>query len=416
MGRFKFVHAADLHLDSPFRGLEADEELWPLLRRSTFEALERLGELCLRERADFLVIAGDLFETRDRSVRARLALRDALARLDAAGIPTFIVHGNHDPLTAAPFVALPASVKVFGPQLEEVEVRRQGEALCRIQGISYAQEAVSENLALRFGRRGEGFTLGLLHANLGGQASHENYAPCSARDLDERGLDYWALGHVHTRAEVRLPGGGLAVYPGNLQGRHILESGPRGAVVVEVEGRELRTRFVPLDVVRWERVELDVGPYAQLDALASAAIGAVEALGGDGGPCAHVVRLELVGRGAMHLELNRPSGTSGFEEALREGLSRTGRRLLVESVQDATRPELDLRQVACAGGLAGAVADAGGAPSAALLDELWMDEELRRVDVALDRLGLSTTREQAAPLVERAVLKSVEMLLDEGGA
>src|SRR5437868_3130490 len=98
---FKFVHAADLHLDSPLRGVRAEGRLREILDRATFTAMQRAVDLCLKEKVDFLLLAGDLFDAKDRSVRARLALREQLLRLDAAGIPSFIVHGNHDPLTAS---------------------------------------------------------------------------------------------------------------------------------------------------------------------------------------------------------------------------------------------------------------------------------------------------------------------------
>src|SRR5919197_3460161 len=130
---FRFVHAADLHLDSPFKGLELDDRLRAVFERATFRALGRIVDLCLREQAAFLVLAGDLFDARDRSVRARLGLCRELSRLDSAGIPTFIVHGNHDPLgTLRPGAGLPPSAKVFGPQWEEVELKRGGATLCRI--------------------------------------------------------------------------------------------------------------------------------------------------------------------------------------------------------------------------------------------------------------------------------------------
>src|SRR5919197_2146971 len=131
---FRFVHAADVHLDSPFKGLELDERLRAVFERATFRALGRFVDLCLREEAAFLALAGDLFDARDRSVRARLGLARELSRLEAAGIPTFIVHGNHDPLgTIRAGTGLPPLVKVFGPEWEEVEVRRGGQTFCRVQ-------------------------------------------------------------------------------------------------------------------------------------------------------------------------------------------------------------------------------------------------------------------------------------------
>ncbi|MET0401607.1 MAG: DNA repair exonuclease, partial [Cystobacter sp.] len=191
--RFKFVHAADLHLDTPFRGVPVDSGLLGAFHQATFRAFSRIVDLCLRERVAFLLLAGDLFDMKDRSVRARLVLRRELDRLHAAGIQTFIVHGNHDPLSGdTGTLGLPASVKVFGSDWEEAEVRRDGRLVCRVQGVSYADAEVRENLSTRFGRTAPDFTVGLLHANLGGAQGHANYAPCTLEDLAARGLDYWA--------------------------------------------------------------------------------------------------------------------------------------------------------------------------------------------------------------------------------
>src|SRR5437764_539622 len=121
MSRFKFVHAADLHLDSPLRLLDAEPRVRALAKEATFKAFETIIDLCIREQVAFLLIAGDLFDAKDRSVRARLSLATGLRRLDAAGIRTFIVHGNHDPLSSSGAVGLPASAKVFGASWEEVE-------------------------------------------------------------------------------------------------------------------------------------------------------------------------------------------------------------------------------------------------------------------------------------------------------
>src|SRR5262249_9605981 len=266
--RFKFVHAADLHLDSPFRAVSADAPLAEQFRRATLKAFSRIVDLCLRERVRFLVIAGDLFDQKDRSVRARLALRKELFRLDAAGISTFIVHGNHDPLSDdVGSMAFPPSVKVFGACWDEALVLEEGRILCRVQGISYPHERVTEDLSPAFRRQGPEFTLGVLHANLGRNTEHENYAPCTIEGLASRDLDYWALGHVHTRSEHPLPGAGIAVYPGNPQGRHIRELDERGCVLVEVNESATDRRFFPMDAIRWHRIQVPLTAIKSLEGL-----------------------------------------------------------------------------------------------------------------------------------------------------
>ncbi|WP_257458337.1 metallophosphoesterase family protein [Archangium lipolyticum] len=414
--RFKFVHAADLHLDTPFRGIPADSSLLSTFQQATFRAFARVVDLCLRERVTFLVLAGDLFDAKDRSVRARLALRRELDRLHVAGIQTFIVHGNHDPLSGdTGALGLPGSVKVFGADWEEAEVRREGRLLCRVQGISYPEVEVRENLSARFRRTAPDFTVGLLHANLGGVEGHADYAPCTVEDLGARGLDYWALGHVHTRAEYPLASGAVAVYPGNPQGRHVNEPGERGCVLVEVEEGRTRRRFVPVDRVRWHRLEVPLVGLGSLDGLVAAVTEQVDA------SCAqeldgHAVRLTLTERGPLHRELSRPEALQQLETDLREQLSRRHPPVLLESVRDASRPELDLQTVRLAGGFTGtllAEADALAADPEAL-ETVWTeDAELRSLRQRLLRLGVDALEKPRPEWVEQAGLRVVEQLHEE---
>ncbi|RJS21323.1 DNA repair exonuclease [Corallococcus sp. H22C18031201] len=413
--RFSFVHAADLHLDTPFRGVASQAPLLNRFQSATFQALTRIIDLCLRERVAFLLLAGDLFDVRDRSVRARLALRRELTRLDSAGIQTFIVHGNHDPLSGdTGTLGLPSSVKVFGPEWEDVEVRREGRRLCRVQGVSYPDVEVRENLSARFRRTGPDFSVGLLHTNLGGAEGHANYAPCTSAELAARGLDYWALGHVHTRAEHLLAGGGVAVYPGNPQGRHVHETGERGCVLVEVEDGATRRSFVPVDRVRWHRLELPLTGVRSLDSLQVLARELVDSR------CAseldgHAVRLTLAGRGPLHRELARPGALAQLEADLREQFAHGHPPVLLESLRDGTRPELDLDAVRAAGGFMGTLlieAEALAHDDTALT-ALWHDEELASLGQRLKRLGVDALEAPRPELLARAGQHVVEHLHEE---
>ncbi|WPB78690.1 DNA repair exonuclease [Archangium violaceum] len=414
--RFKFVHAADLHLDTPFRGVPADSGLTGTFQQATFRAFSRIVDVCLREHVAFLVLAGDLFDAKDRSVRARLALRRELDRLHMAGIQTFIVHGNHDPLSGdTGALGLPDSVKVFSADWEEVEVRREGRVLCRVQGISYPEAEMRENLSARFRRTAPDFTVGLLHANLGGVEGHANYAPCTVEDLATRGLDYWALGHVHTRAEYVLAGGAVAVYPGNPQGRHVNEPGERGCVLVEVEEGRTRRRFVPVDRVRWHRLEVGLTGLGSLDGLVAAVMEQVDASCPDELE-GHAVRLTLTGRGPLHRELSRPEALGQLEAELREQLAQRHPPVLLESLRDASQPELDLETVRLAGGFSGtllAEAETLVAEPEALA-ALWAeDAELRALGQRLRRLGVDALESPRPELVEQAGWQVVEQLHEE---
>ena len=410
---FSFVHAADLHLDSPFKGLKLDPRLRSTFEQATFRVLARIVDLCLREQAAFLVLAGDLFDAKDRSVRARLALARELSRLDAAGTPTFIVHGNHDPLgTIRPGTGLPPLVKVFGPEHEEVELRRGGEAFCRVQGISYATEAVREDLSARFARKGPEFTVGVLHANVGGERGHANYAPCSAADLLDRGLDYWALGHVHTRTVLHLEGGGLAVYPGNPQGRHVLEPGPRGCALVEVRQGRPEVRWVNMEIVRWHVLSLDVADVDGVEEAGELVVERARQLSAADGVEAHAARIALTGRGPVHAELARPEALEQLEEACRERLAALQPPWALEALRDETAPELDLGALRAGGGLVGEILEQAGDPAA--LKELWAEEELAKLARVLERAKVPTPKEDGAALLAEATTAVVEQLLEEG--
>ena len=195
---FRFVHTGDLHLDSPFIGLstEAPANVVETLRESTISAWRNIIELALEEEADFLLVAGDAFERANRTLRGQLVFRDGLERLSDAGIPSYVVTGNHDPLDGwEPSVAWPELAHRFpAHDVTSQPVLRGDDETARIHGISYHQRDIKTNLAKRFERAAEtAFAIGLLHANVGGQEGHANYAPCTLTDLRESDMDYWAL-------------------------------------------------------------------------------------------------------------------------------------------------------------------------------------------------------------------------------
>ncbi len=345
MQPFRFVHAADLHIDSPFRGLrDVDKRVGERLRQSTFEAFNNMINLCIDEQVDFLVIAGDIYDGADRSVRAQLRFRDGMRRLSEAGISVYIVHGNHDPLDGwLSAVSWPEGVHIFGAEPEWKTVELNGEPLAAIQGVSFPTREVRENLVARFETPDSNspFTIGLLHTNVGGNPDHDNYAPCSLDDLRLTALDYWALGHVHTRQTLRRQSPAV-VYPGNIQGRHPNETGPRGCMMVDVsEEGSINTRFHALDVVRWEPTDVDISEITSIDKLEDAIEQklddlAVKAEGRD-----VICSLTLSGRGSMHHELARQGAVEDLLTELRATASEAP-WVWVERIYDRTRPEIDL--------------------------------------------------------------------------
>jgi DNA repair protein SbcD/Mre11 len=254
----KFVHAADLHIDSPMRGLDKYDGAPTLrLRGATRRALENLVALCIEERAAFLLLAGDVFDGSWKDFSTGLFFAAQMSRLREAQIPVVIVRGNHDAASSiTKSLPLPDNVHELGwrkPETFELE-----DAQTLIHGQSFPQRATTDDLAARYPDALRGaFNIGLLHTCLDGREGHERYAPTSLETMRAKGYDYWALGHVHAR-EV-LSQEPWIVFPGNLQGRHARETGAKGASLVTVEdGVVKEVEHRALDVVRWEQLAVDV--------------------------------------------------------------------------------------------------------------------------------------------------------------
>jgi DNA repair exonuclease SbcCD nuclease subunit len=341
MENLRFVHAADLHLDSPFRGVaDASAQLAEKLQSATFGALQRIVDHTINVRADFLIIAGDLYDSRDRSLRALLAFRKEMERLAERDISVYIVHGNHDPLNGwGSEFQLPPNVTTFSGRTDTESFVRRGREVASITGVSYTRERVMENLAASFKPSGTApYSVAVLHANVGGQTGHADYAPATVEDLRNAGFDYWALGHVHTRSVLStVPA--TVVYPGNPQGRHARETGPRGCYQVDVD-RHGRTHleFIETNVVRWAQLDVSIAAHSRLSSLVDDMLDkGRQAAAAFEGPT--VVRCTILGNGPLHRDLRR----DGIDEELREELQTV---VPTESVRIATGPELDLEALA----------------------------------------------------------------------
>jgi exonuclease SbcD len=259
MPDFRFLHAADLHLDSPLRGLEADPSApVELIRNATRLALGQMVDLAIGAEVAFVIIAGDIYDGDWPHFGTGQFFANQMRRLHQRGIPVFTVRGNHDAANRMTRSLRMPHVTTFdharahtAPLLEERGVA--------IHGQSFADQAVTIDLSRTYPPPMDGmFNIGVLHTSAGGYATHARYAPCDVQRLKAHGYDYWALGHVHER-EV-LSEDPWIVFPGNLQGRHIGETGPKGASLVTVaDGRVKSVEHQTLDVLRWAdiKVELD---------------------------------------------------------------------------------------------------------------------------------------------------------------
>ena len=252
-----FIHAADLHLDSPLQGLSRYEGA-PVdqMRLATRQALDRLVALAKREAAAFVTISGDVYDGDWKDFGTGLFFASRMAQLVKAGIRVFIVSGNHDAQSQiSRTLTLPDGVKFFDASRAETVVL--GDHGVAIHGQSFAERSCNVDLSAAYPDPEPGlFNIGMLHTSLDGREGHDVYAPCTLSGLVSKGYDYWALGHVHRREEVcREP---WVVFPGNLQGRHAREIGAKGCTVVTVDqGRVRAVVHRDLDVARWVRCEVD---------------------------------------------------------------------------------------------------------------------------------------------------------------
>lgn len=291
MAAFRFVHAADLHLDSPLRSLALrDPELAALIGAATRRALTKIVDLCLHEKVDALLLAGDLYDGEQTSMKTALFLAAQLHRLSEAGVKTFVIRGNHDAASRITReLVFPEGVKLFGGRGERVEIfRGPGVAPVAIHGVSFNQPQAPESLLSKFKPPLSGaINIGMLHTSLGGAAGHDPYAPCSVAQLQDTGFRYWALGHIHKRMTIEGPT--TIVMPGNPQGRDINESGPRSVTlttIAEDGAVTLEERIVA--VAQFERVAVDLTGVADWRA-ASEKLGAALAQARAGTSIDHIV-------------------------------------------------------------------------------------------------------------------------------
>ena len=339
----RFIHTADLHIDSPLRGLCRYEGA-PLerLRGATRRALERLVDLALDERVDFVLIAGDLYDRDWLDFHTGLFVREQMVRLGRQGIRVFIVQGNHDARgVITRQIPWPDNVKVFSSRTAEtVYLEALGVA---IHGHSFPDREVPEDLVPGYPLAMPGcFNIGLLHTSLSGIGGHDTYAPTTLQDLKSRGYDYWALGHIHARQVIcEQP---RVVFPGNLQGRHARETGPKGCELVTVEGSQMTARFMPLAVVRWHQIGIDLAPVKTLDELPLRVAQALALAASEEGDVLHAVRIILSGETHLHaLESRQPGTLAAAVQAAAQDVS--GAEVWIEQVKLELRSPLDRLRV-----------------------------------------------------------------------
>lgn len=302
---FRFVHTADIHLDSPLRSLALrDPEIAGMVGGATRQAFERTIDLCLEEQVNALMIAGDLYDGDLRSMKTAVFFGTQMRRLTEAGIRAFVVRGNHDAESViTKHLSLPDGVHVFtghagARAIEDHEVV--------VHGISFARPHAPESLLPKFKGPVSGcVNIGLLHTSLAGAEGHDTYAPCSVADLTGHGFDYWCLGHVHKR-QVHARSPCTVVMPGIPQGRHINEAGPKSITLAMIgDGGEITIEERVTSIAQFERVPVDVtGLTDWSDVLRAVEVALTDARGAAASD--HLIaRIEIAGATPLVSRLRR---------------------------------------------------------------------------------------------------------------
>jgi DNA repair exonuclease SbcCD nuclease subunit len=342
----KFVHAADLHIDSPLRGLEHYEGA-PVerVRLATRSALANLVNICINEQASFLVVAGDLFDYDWRDFNTALFVVKQIQLLKRHAIAVYVIRGNHDSRDEMSYrVPWPDNLKLLN-HLEPETVLLEDVGVA-IHGMSFPKREVLENLVPRYPKPIKGLlNIGLLHTNATGNLDHDSYAPCGVNELVAKGYDYWALGHVH-QYDVLHDDGARVVYAGNTQGRHIREQGEKGCVVVTAEDQEITSlRFRTTDVLRWRRETLSLRPEDGIDELHDLAEARLREIADEVDGRLTAVRLEVQGRCRAHQRLVDETRRQEAVARLRSLPGEFSDDLWVEKIKLDTRPTLDRDQL-----------------------------------------------------------------------
>lgn len=349
MKPIRFIHCADLHIDTPFKGIsEIQPGLQKLLYQSTYQAFNNIVDLAIEEKVDCVVIAGDIYDSENINVPAQLKFRKNLDRLSEAGIPTFIAYGNHDPLSSWSATLKPIdNVFAFpGDKVECFPLVKNGDTVALIYGISFAKRDITENLSLRFPRAEKRLpTIGVLHTNIGTNTGHLDYAPCSVSDLSKAGMDYWALGHVHGH-RILNSSNPAVVYSGCSQGTNPREIGPKGCCLITLEsGNEPEIQFKPTDIIRYGSTSIDISNCQYIgDVIDSIKDNCQAILDGIEGRN-YVLRCTLTGRTDLHKEIQKGDSVPGILEEVRAQFSSNDPWIWLDKLELATAGSYDVDQL-----------------------------------------------------------------------
>jgi len=323
MSFIKFIHAADLHLDSPFVGLtHMPAKLFERVRESTFLSFSKMITCAIEEKVDFVLLSGDLYDEDERSLKAQIRLKKEFERLARNDIQVYIIHGNHDHMGGKWLdLEWPENVHVFSSRKVEMkEYKKNKTSLAYIYGYSYPERAVYENITSQYIKKENPhvFHIGMLHGSAEGNKDHDAYCPFKINDLLSKDFDYWALGHIHKR-QVLHESHPVIAYPGNIQGRHRKESGRKGCYLVEMEEGTVRSTFVTTDEVRWKEIKVSINGLQNISELIQACEKNIEDIKTENK--AICLTISLVDSGELANELNSQELIGDLVDVLNEQLN-----------------------------------------------------------------------------------------------
>ena len=302
----KFIHTADLHIDSPLRGLAVrDEAMMRRVQRATRTALERIVDLAIEQQVEFILIAGDLFDGDWKDMHSGQWVAGQFRRLADADIGVYYIRGNHDAVSQIQRkIRWPDNV-VELPHDEPATITLEDIGVA-IHGQGFADREVMIDLAAKYPQRISGmFNVAMLHTSLTGSEHHDTYAPTTIETLRSRGYDYWALGHIHLRNLEPLSTEPYVAYSGNPQGRHIREPGAKGCLIAEIEGDSLKdVTFHSTDSLRWQELVLDVSQETSLEGVLAQASSAIQAGHAQHQGLGSAFRLTFCGATKVHQQLS----------------------------------------------------------------------------------------------------------------
>ncbi len=413
----RFLHSADLHIGAPVRGVSEITPVWEKrLDQAFVEAFDRLVDTALRREVDFVILAGDCFDTAGASFEDRERFKEALARLHEKDIPVYGCAGNHDPLSIwrKQFAYPPEGLVMFPEEAPGFAIyEKEGRPLCALGGRSYGHKVFPQNHSVAEGLTRETllaqvegaelppFCVGIIHSGLDIDLAK---APVTPAELKEAGLDYWALGHLH-KAFVDDEAAPTIGFPGCIQGRDLAETGPKGAHLVTLEvGCDPKVEFIPLASVVFEQPTVDISLCESLSEVIDVALRAEFTSNGPDHCEYMITRITLTGKTKLHDLLTKP----GVLEEMRRELNDRYGDFFCDALWDRTMNPREASSELETGFMTSVHATAArmGAVPNGLTD--YLQDELLQKDVALGHLSEARTR----VLSERA-LDYIQDLMQE---